>query len=666
VADNEIIFAGNAEQLVKELQKLIAAQKSLDESLAKTGKTAREVAREEARLKREAIKITEQTKTAQEKYTSSVARLDEMRKKGLITEEAFNRALRQEVTTLKAAEQAEREKSQGYIKRQQEIKQAVKEHQRTEEERGKATKRVLDEIRTPLEKYNLKQKELNELLRSGRLTIEQHGRAMAKNRDELRAASMQNDRYARTIRNIAGVIGITSGAGMLMKAYSVWINANRELIQQAGEVGAKYDEMFRKMRVQAGLTALETEEQQRKVLEVAEKTATPAAVATSAATQMVSAGFSMEEVTGGSLEAFLEILAASNIVGKDVDPRELVKSIASMLEANRMELNEENLRRVGMQTQRLFRGTQLELSALPELAGASAAISNLVTIEEQLAAMAGMLGPEVDASVASTALRLTTTRLAAARSSPGRISQLEELGLTPDDVDFVGESFVEVFTKLKDSIERLPPELQTSALVNLFGEKGQVGAAQIFATLPAIQRNLEIQKDTEGFAEDVRTATTGRSAAARRQELRSDRTLLEQDQMDDLIRRELQASARREGVSPAGVSMLTGRFDLYRNFGINPQSSLDMILSGNRQVQFRSQDILERVNETSGEQLLTPAEFGMTPARMIESRQMSGQMQGVGNLVEAIRENTRATKDDARAVRQAAPSPQQRNDRRNR
>ena len=617
MADNEIKFVGNAEQLLKEYEKLEQKDKEREERLKKSTKQARESAREEKRLARDAEKIREKQLTDLQRHEKSLRHLDHLKKQNQLTEEEYQRAVAQE--------------KEIYRRNTAELKKGE----------------------TELARFNRRKREANQLLALGKITAQEHNRVLRESRRDYRNAALGADKWGGSLRNIAVMLG---AGGLLMAGFARWKRANQEIIEQANEIGKAYDEAIRKFSVQTGLKGLALDEADESIVKLARKNAIGSKEARGIATQLVSSGFSAEEASGGSLDTFLQILQASNAAGQDVDVAQLAKSLTQFLSANNLDKSAENVAKFGIGTQRLFKGTNLQLAQMTDLAGASAAISNQITPEEQLASMAAIVDV-IDSAEGSTGLRNFVSRLASSSANTGRTEALDQIGLSPEDVDFVGENLVEVIDRINQGLAQLPEEARKAASVKIFGERGEVGASAILGKREAIANNLLIQQDVAGFQDDVSIATSGRNAASVRQQIDKEQQLIGRDQLDDLYLEELKQQIRASNAPDFAVDRAAGYFSTNRYIGASTETALQrslFMLNG------LGRDVAPGVTAESVMAGVTEAQTGG-----------ADQVERLANALEEnnqlLKENNDATKEETNQKRRGRPqgqSPQALNDRR--
>lgn len=382
--------------------------------------------------------------------------------------------------------------------------------------------------------------------------------------------------FAKAGQTLVGMLGTYASISV---AVGIWKQANQEIIQQSEEINRKYDEINRKLRVQGGLTAIQTDSAKDRILNIAEITATPGEQAYDAATQLISSGASNEVATGGGLLSFLKILKAANQTGQEVDSAQLAQALVGFVQSQGQEASTENLTRAGVAVQRLFRGTNVQLSALPELAKEGGTLSSAFDQEEQLSAFAILL-KSFDKGTAAVALRNITNRLQTAEVGRTQKKGLDVLGLQPTDTDFVGESLQDVLQILDTRLNQIPEEQRAGVLKNLVGESAVAPLSTLIRDRGKIPEYNELQRDAAGFEADVAIATSGRNAAEIRQRNRLERRRLQVDDQGDLLRQELSALDEDAGVSPFRRVVRSTLFDTLRWFGVSPESAAASVYGG--------------------------------------------------------------------------------------
>lgn len=330
-----------------------------------------------------------------------------------------------------------------------------------------------------------------------------------------------------------------------------WLNANRELLNQANEVGNRFDEQFRKIRVQGGLGALEGEAAKQSILGVALKNAVDDKSAATASQQLVSSGFSVEEGTGSALDVMLKSLNAGNLRAEN--PQQLTQAFGQFLAAQGLEKNTANLRRVAVGTQRLFEGTDLQVSDLTQLAGKSQAVAGRMAPEEVLATF-NSLRQKTDADKASTAFKIFADRLMGASEDKERISTLRQLKLKPADVDLIGESITEVLERIAGGLAQIKPERRSGVLQKLFGAEASSPIEGLIRDRADLPKYIKLQEGgEEAFESAAATGSSGRAAAKRRLDTLKQIKLSERDDEGDLAETALEDELLGRGYSALGI-----------------------------------------------------------------------------------------------------------------
>ncbi|QDU03144.1 Phage-related minor tail protein [Gimesia chilikensis] len=367
----------------------------------------------------------------------------------------------------------------------------------------------------------------------------------------------------------AGYVSVAGAASLL-------INANREIIEQAEEAASKYDELFRKFRIQSGLRGIEGDKARERILEISERQAVTSEQGSGAATQLVSSGFSAQEASGGSLEEFLRILNASNASGKEVDSAGLAKALSSYLDAQGLDKNEKNVALVGRSVQALFKNTNLQLADLQDLAKVSSVFKGKLSIQEQLGAFSTLVD-SMPASEAKTGLRNFVLQSATASAQDEKVKTLDELGLKPTDIDFVGENLDQVLERLSNSLSKLPEEEQLPALTKIYEKENAAVVKSLIDKRGKVTDSYAVQQNDEAFIADVNEATSGRNAALRRAEARRERRRFQEDQQDKLKKMEAEALMEAEGASPFRRDLNLKGYDWARYLGADPDTALNIM-----------------------------------------------------------------------------------------
>lgn len=326
-----------------------------------------------------------------------------------------------------------------------------------------------------------------------------------------------------------------------------------QLITQADEAALKFDQLFRRVRVQAGFTALQTEEAKKRIQGIAVETAVPNEVAAGAAEELVSQGFSAEEGTGKALKTLLETMKASNVEGGD--PRALAQAAAMYLAAQGLDRTDANLREQMIAVQRMFKGTPLQIKDLQALAGKTQAMAGVMTPREVLA-MYDILREKQTPENASTAFKVIGERLQTIAARPEDVRLLAKTGLKPKDLDLVGESIGEVLDRLAAGLEKLPLEEQNVLMSRLFGEEGRAPATGLIRDRALLKKRIAEMDDAAGFEADVAVATSGKAAGRTRMENARENELAERDTGFDDVAAAAELVHRARGMSEWAIAAM--------------------------------------------------------------------------------------------------------------
>lgn len=367
--------------------------------------------------------------------------------------------------------------------------------------------------------------------------------------------------------------GITS----ITAALTIWKTAYAEIIQQVQEIAEKHDDMTRKFQIQSGLRGLEAEDAQNRVFDIAERQAFTSDKAYSAATQMISSGYAVEEGSGGSLEEFLRILNASNANNFDIDPKDLAQALSTYLTSQGMEKNEQNTRHIGRILQRLFINNNVQLADLVDFSGVGTGLLKQgFSQNEQLALFATARNAIGDSGTAAKALQSFALSLGTAGTQDKSRNALADLGLSVEDVDFVGEDVATVMDRVKAGFESVPQNQRDDIAKQLFGKQFGSRVLGLIDAVDNFRENLvkaENAPTSEAFTEDVRIATTGRNAAKRRQQVRKERQLVERDDYGDLIREQATQDFRDQGLNEFSIALKNLTYDSALKFGFSSDSA---------------------------------------------------------------------------------------------
>ena len=392
---------------------------------------------------------------------------------------------------------------------------------------------------------------------------------LARNMDRLgreskRSADASRDGWKKVGSTFKGVALSLVGGGSILTGLNLIKSAQADIIKQAEQIASKYEDSAKRFRVQTGYRGAEAGAAQARVENIAYANAVSLDTAFNAGTQLASSGFDRREASGDSLNAFLDVLAATNQSGEQVDSAELAKSLAGFLSSQNLELNAANVRRVGAGTQALFKGTNLQLSALTPLAKEGASLATALSPEETLASASVLLDQGIDESSTAVALRSIVSRLQTAKEGKAQDRGLEILGLKSGQVDFVGEDLDAVLGTLAEAFGRTDERDRAGAAKLLVGEAAVAPLLKLIESRGTVRDRVSLQSETGQFDADVREAQSGVNAAARRSEVREKVRGLENFNAEDLIGDALQRIEEERGVSALQASLNRGIYEAQR------------------------------------------------------------------------------------------------------
>lgn len=419
-------------------------------------------------------------------------------------------------------------------------------------ELGRIKSRVLGEIETKEEKLKARMIDINRLRDAGRLTEDQYMRAVARTRQQLMEVTQQQTAHGQAgasgLETMAlKYVSITAALGAVKTGVQWWMQANKELLDQANELGNKYDTMQRRFQVQAGLSGLQAEEAQQKILQQAIAGGNTREEAAQASVAMASTGFDSAQITGGGLREVLKLYNAQTVSGENVDLGQMTESISRYLESQGLDKTEANVQMLGEKIQGL-KETPIKITDLQFLAKNAAGLRGKVSIDDQLASFAQLMG-SFEGSEAGTTMRNVASRLATAGSMKDSTAALKKLKLKPEDVDLVGETLDEAIAKVKAGAEALPEKDRENALVKIF-DREALPAFNLLANDAAKREQLKKDMNRGGLVEaDAAVFENGRAAADRKLKLQEELAVVARDDQGDLDRRALRTEMLESGRS---------------------------------------------------------------------------------------------------------------------
>lgn len=358
-------------------------------------------------------------------------------------------------------------------------------------------------------------------LRVGSEEFEKQKRKVAGLRAELSKAKKElseqpENPWPSVTMSMDGAVNMAERLIATLKKLS---DTQKEVAKGGSDVATTVDTLARRLQVQQGLTDAERSASTARILGVAnrEDVGATADTAFRAATQLVSSGFA-DPVAGGELVTVLKAINASNFEG---GPEALVKGFAQALQASGLEKNNANLERLAVATQGLFRTTDFQIAELTDFAKNAAVFTGANLTQEQSLAAFTALRETLRAEQASTGLRNFITTLQAGAITKESAANFARIGVNPADVDFVGESLVEVIGVIKKATDKLSEEDRNAALGKFFGKENVAAARLLLASgqrIPELERQ---QADATGF--ETAAGVAGASMQAERNRIENER-----------------------------------------------------------------------------------------------------------------------------------------------
>lgn len=368
-----------------------------------------------------------------------------------------------------------------------------------------------------------------------------------------------------------------AGVMSIGTAFAFVRSENAKLRREVDDASKSFDALFRDIQIQTGLRGQDAEIAKERVIEAAYETPVsedPLNFAAKAAKQLASSGFSPEEATGASLREFLKVLSASTLQDQ---PEETAQAIGQYLKSNNLEKNSKNLSEAGRAVQKLFLTTDVQLSDLSALAKEAASFSTQMNMPEQLGTFS-VLREVQQPEQAATGLRNIVGRLSTASASNTKVDLLDQLGLKPEDIDFIGEDVLTVLERFKKGIDSVDETKRAPILKQLFEEQGVASARVLLENIDLIKDRIEDIRNNADFEETVRVATSGETAAVRRQKVVDDAYKADSQDYTTLLFNEIEIQLRKRGLEESRISLLRSEMDLLKDSGMSRDNAADAVI----------------------------------------------------------------------------------------
>lgn len=381
------------------------------------------------------------------------------------------------------------------------------------------------------------------------------------------------------IRSVSGEIksmalGIIGGGGVI-GALSMWKTANEDILKQAHDTTLAYDSLFRKFNIQSGLRGLAGTEAKEKLLDVAHERAVPEEVAAQAATQLVSSGYDVKEVVqGGAANEFLKGMNAMNQRGAGVDATSLAGAATSFMTAMGVEKDAAGMRGTMSSLFSAFQGTNIQLPDLQQYAAKAGGMKGKVSFQELIAAGSIHRDLGIASAESASGLEGLVGQAGTAGSSPDKVKALNQIGLKPTDIDFIGENLDTVLERLQGGLNTIPEEQREGVMKKVFEQSGVKFLKPLLEGRGTIRDRVSAMQDAEeGYSGAVSEAEQGPNAVATRQSVKKNRFIEKQNKNDVALKNELAQSAREKGMSPFRVGMREMLYDGMRGLGFSQDTA---------------------------------------------------------------------------------------------
>lgn len=310
--------------------------------------------------------------------------------------------------------------------------------------------------------------------------------------------------------------GVQAGLSVLRSAWAGILSQMQEAERRGRQVGLTFEQAGRRLAIQGGLNPGQEKAAMQQALAIGQKYGTSGEAVASAFTQLISSGGAASDVIqGGGGEALVQTAIASNL-GLDAESlRGAAQSASLFLSSTGQRITPENIKRLGVGAQALFQNTNFQLSELSRFSEESGQLSMTTgASQEELLGTFALLRNQFGAAKGSTAFRAFATKLVGLNEDGPQAEALKKIGLGVGDVDFVGESYQEVLSRLTKGLQGTDAATAGQVRKMLFGEEGGAAATALLqpGVLSEIQSNVAKQQSAQSFNQALGRGTSGASA----------------------------------------------------------------------------------------------------------------------------------------------------------
>lgn len=334
-----------------------------------------------------------------------------------------------------------------------------------------------------------------------------------------------------------------AGAVTVQGAFSYVVNETERMGKAADSAAAKYDDLFRKVNVQAATLGVAGETGRERLLNVALKNASTVEESTGIAKALAGSGFSAEQATGDALDVVLQAQAAMGQQGEGKGGL-IAEATAKYLNAMGMDMTGENIKKVLVGMQQSAKAGFGKFEDMAQLSGKVGGFSGKVKSEDVMAAFNIGLLNSASAENAATGLKIFGDRLMGAAGDKERTGLLAKVGLQPEQVDLIGESLDQVMGTLDEKLKAMPEAARAPWMQQMFGTEASGFAAKLIENRARMDEFRGVMSNEAGFRADVAEMTSGKAAGQRREVLKEE---IRQSKLDTGFEDKLTAATRLAG-----------------------------------------------------------------------------------------------------------------------
>jgi len=363
-------------------------------------------------------------------------------------------------------------------------------------------------------------------------------KAAAAQRKQAAQHRAANDQLVRDLSNTAlKWIGVSSAIDVARRALGSFLDVSEQVRASQADVTFTLDETFRKYTAQAGIGDAGRQAAAQKLIGISSRQATPIQTVEGIARQLVSSGYTNEQVLakGGVAETMVATSRAAALTGEEFDPKRMGEAATHFLlaqggaetadqkklpaDVRAQLLSTDKFKQLMQDTHALYENANLQFEDLQFFAEAAPALARAgIDMRTQLA-MAAQMREVLDAETAATSLRNIVSRMRTAGASKEKTAALASIGLKPEDIDLEGESIDEALGRFRDALAGSDKVTQDIVLKKIFEEKGAQGASVLIEQAAQLQMFRAMAGDHSKFAIAHQQVTSGPAAAKTRQEI---------------------------------------------------------------------------------------------------------------------------------------------------